>query len=222
MPKIRVLVADDSALMRQTLKRIVTASGDLELVGSARDGEDAVAKARELRPDVISMDINMPKLDGITALQIILNEKICPVVMLSSLTQEGSTTTFECLELGAFDFVAKPDGTVSSNLGTVAEELIIKLRAAAALSGTVRNLQRSRERRQVKRSPVQRNFSASTAPAKRAVAIGISTGGPATLHEMLPEIPPIFPPAFSLFSTCHRLLFRRSPNAWRTPSLSRS
>jgi two-component system chemotaxis response regulator CheB len=81
--------------MRQTLKRIIAASADLDLVGLARDGEDAVSKARELRPDVISMDINMPKLDGITALQIILQEKICPVVMVSSLTQQGTATTFE-------------------------------------------------------------------------------------------------------------------------------
>src|ERR1700679_3108000 len=132
MKKIRVLVADDSALMRQTLKRIIADRPDFELVGTARDGEDAVLKARELRPDVISMDINMPKMDGITALQTILHEKICPVVMVSSLTQQGTTTTFECLELGAFDFVGKPDGTVSSNMGVIAEELMRKLKAAAA------------------------------------------------------------------------------------------
>src|SRR5579863_5742102 len=123
MSRIRVLIADDSALMRQTLKKIVTSAADFDLVGVARDGEDAIAKARQLRPDVVSMDINMPKLDGITALQTILHEKICPVVMVSSLTQQGKATTFECLELGAFDFVAKPDGTVSSNMGAVAEEL---------------------------------------------------------------------------------------------------
>src|ERR1022692_2645453 len=133
MKRIRVLVADDSALMRQTLKRIIAASADLDLVGLARDGEDAVAKARELRPDVISMDINMPKLDGVTALQMIVEENICPVVMLSSLTHKGAVTTFECLELGAFDFVGKPDGTVSSDLGSVARELILKLKAAAGV-----------------------------------------------------------------------------------------
>src|SRR4029077_4483016 len=104
--------------------------------------EDAVSKARELRPDVVSMDINMPKLDGITALQMILQEKICPVVMVSSLTQQGATTTFECLALGAFDFVAKPDGTVSSNMGAVADELINKLKAAAS-RGIITRLQRS-------------------------------------------------------------------------------
>jgi two-component system chemotaxis response regulator CheB len=172
--------------MRQTLKRIIAASGDLELVGLARDGEDAITKARELRPDVISMDINMPKLDGITALQTILQERICPVVMVSSLTQKGAATTFECLELGAFDFVAKPDGTVSSNLGAVAEELVFKLKAAAR-RGIVSRLQRDRERRAPYRPPARATFQAVA--GNRAIAIGISTGGPATLQEVLPQMP---------------------------------
>ncbi|HMD71718.1 MAG TPA: chemotaxis response regulator protein-glutamate methylesterase [Bryobacteraceae bacterium] len=195
MGRIRVLVADDSALMRQTLKRIIGESADLDLAGVARDGEDAVSKARELRPDVISMDINMPKLDGISALQIVLQEKICPVVMVSSLTQEGATTTFECLELGAFDFVAKPDGTVSSNMGAVAEELISKLKAAAS-RGIVDRLQRGRERRQPARAPLRAAFEGVT--RKRAVAIGISTGGPATLQDVLPQIPPDLPASIFL------------------------
>jgi len=176
--------------MRQTLKRIIAASGDLELVGLARDGEDAIAKARQLRPDVISMDINMPKIDGITALQTILQERICPVVMVASLTQKGATTTFECLELGAFDFVAKPDGTVSSNLGAVADELISKLKAAAR-RGIVSRLQRDRERRQPYRPPMRASFPASS--GKAAIAIGISTGGPATLQQVLPQIPADLP-----------------------------
>src|ERR1700689_971839 len=146
MSSIRVLVADDSALMRQTLKRIICAEPGMELAGTARDGEDAVAKARVLRPDVVSMDINMPKLDGITALQTILHEKICPVVMVSSLTQHGALTTFECLELGAFDFVGKPDGTVSSNMGLVAVELMAKLKAAAT-RGVANRPERSHEQK---------------------------------------------------------------------------
>jgi two-component system chemotaxis response regulator CheB len=184
--------------MRQTLKRIIGSSGDLDLVALARDGEDAVAKARELRPDVISMDINMPKLDGITALQMILQEKICPVVMVSSLTQQGTATTFECLELGAFDFVAKPDGTVSSNMGVVADELVSKLKAAAS-RGIVDRLQRSRERRKPYQAPAPATFANVT--RKRAVAIGISTGGPATLQEVLPLIPVDVPA--SLFLVQH-------------------
>jgi two-component system chemotaxis response regulator CheB len=187
MKKIRVLVADDSALMRRTLKRIIESDPELELADAARDGEDAVAKARDLRPDVITMDINMPKLDGITALQMVLEEKICPVVMVSSLTQQGAVTTFECLELGAFDFVAKPDGTVSSEMGTVAVELVAKVKAASR-QGVLERARLSRARR--------RPAAPLPAPSKRAgarhkaVAIGISTGGPATIMEVLPLIPP--------------------------------
>ena len=191
-------MADDSALMRQTFKRIIESSGDLELVGLARDGEDAISKARELRPDVISMDINMPKLDGITALQVILQEKICPVVMVSSLTQQGAATTFECLELGAFDFVAKPDGTVSSNMGAVAEELIAKLKSAAS-RGILDRTTRTRERKKPYCPPVRKTFEGIT--RKRAVVIGISTGGPATLQDVLPLIPADIPA--SLFLVQH-------------------
>lgn len=187
-----MLVADDSALMRQTLKRMICAEPGLELAGTARDGEDAVAKARELRPDVITMDINMPKLDGITALQMILAEKICPVVMVSSLTQRGAMTTFECLELGAFDFVAKPDGTISANLGTVAAELVSKLRAAAN-SGVLQRLHKNRARRLASRERVETPIQRWVPTGPVGVAIGISTGGPATLGEVLPLLPPDLP-----------------------------
>jgi two-component system, chemotaxis family, protein-glutamate methylesterase/glutaminase len=195
MSRIRVLVADDSALMRQTLKRIIESSGDFDLAGIARDGEDAIAKARALRPDVISMDINMPKLDGITALQTILHEKICPVVMVSSLTQQGKATTFECLELGAFDFVAKPDGTVSANMGVVAAELLAKLKAAASSKGVMRRAQ-TRERHKPFQPPSGAMFEKVT--RSKAIAIGISTGGPATLQEVLPRIPPDLPASIFL------------------------
>ena len=194
MKRIRVLVADDSALMRRTLRHVIEADPEFEWVGAARDGEDVLQKARELRPDVISMDINMPKLDGISALQIILDEGICPVVMLSSLTQKSAVTTFECLELGAFDYVGKPDGTVSSDLGSVARELTLKLKAAASV-GT---LQRTGKQHREVRAELSRNKSTATVkiiePSKlgssfKAIAIGISTGGPATIMEVLPQIP---------------------------------
>lgn len=189
---IRVLVADDSALMRQTLKRIIDAEPGMEIAGTARDGEDAVAKARELRPDVITMDINMPKLDGITALQMIFEEKICPVVMVSSLTQRGALTTFECLELGAFDFVAKPDGTVSSNMGAVAADMVAKVRAAAA-SGTLQRIRGNRAHRLASRERPTPPVARWQNKAPIAVAIGISTGGPATLSEVLPLLPADLP-----------------------------
>jgi two-component system, chemotaxis family, protein-glutamate methylesterase/glutaminase len=192
--RVRVLAVDDSALMRRTLRRIIEADPQLELVDTARDGEDAIAKARELRPDVVSMDINMPKLDGITALQILLNEGICPVVMLSSLTQQGATTTFEALELGAFDYVAKPDGTVS-DLGVVAKELCLKLKAAAK-SGTMGRLRRRNRPTQARTHTPTAPSPVAIRPARdvtqgtfKAVAMGISTGGPSTIQEVLPKFP---------------------------------
>lgn len=194
MNKIRVLVADDSALMRRTLRHVIESEPEFELVGVARDGEDAVQKAREFSPDVISMDINMPKTDGVTALQMIVEEDICPVVMLSSLTQKGAVTTFECLELGAFDYVGKPDGTVSSDLGKVANELVAKLKAAASAGTFRRNGKHRRQMRQgILRDgpavPSQERLCATKHAAFKAIAIGISTGGPGTIMEVLPQIP---------------------------------
>ena len=186
---IRVLVADDSALMRNLITRLLANAPDIELAATARDGEDAYRKTVELRPDVVTMDINMPKLDGISAMQMILGEKICPVIMFSSLTQKGALETFECLELGAFDFVAKPDGTVSANLDGIARDLIGKIRAAAA-AGVVK---RSRPRISAP-PPAPRPAGVDM----RAIAIGISTGGPATISNVLPALPADIPAAIFL------------------------
>ena len=213
---IRVLIADDSALMRKMLRQILEADVDIEIVSVARDGEDAVIKAREFQPDVVTMDVNMPRQDGITALQYIVMEKICPVVMVSSLTQEGALTTFEALELGAFDYVAKPGGTVSSNLMEIADELVHKVKAAALL----------KKRGNVTERLARAAYSPASAPRAstqpgykgpiKAVAMGISTGGPKVIYEVLPRIPgdinaafflvqhmpPTSPPA--MFNACRR------------------
>jgi two-component system chemotaxis response regulator CheB len=196
--KVRVLVADDSALMRRTLSAIIDADPDLTVIGTARDGEDAVNKARELRPDVISMDINMPKCDGITALQRIVAEGICPVVMVSSLTQRGAVTTFEAMELGAFDYVAKPEGTVSSNLASVAADLTSKLKCAVR-AGTLGRLHRRRERQQAPEvKPPAKAGAVTNSFGYKAVVMGISTGGPSTLGEVLPHLPADLPAAVFL------------------------
>lgn len=186
MDKIRVLVVDDSALMRKVMSRIINADPEMEVIATARDGEDGVLKGRELRPDVVTMDINMPNVDGITALQYFVEEKICPVVMVSSLTQEGALTTLECLELGAFDYVPKPGGTVSLNLDLVEDEIRAKVKAA------VRSRSLSKTSRRVRpkvRQPRKRKPAAFAGRAGIAVALGISTGGPKTLLEVIPELP---------------------------------
>jgi len=185
---IKVLIADDSALMRKMLKRILELDPEIEVVAAARDGNDVVEKAREYLPDVVTMDVNMPGQDGITALQYIVDEKICPVVMVSSLTQEGAVTTFEALELGAFDFVGKPGGTVSSNMDSVAAELLTKVKLAASLKKKGRmseRLFRSRKKPETKLKPYS-----SGAKATKAVVMGISTGGPKVIYEVLPLLPP--------------------------------
>jgi len=186
---IKVLIADDSAMMRKLLKRILESDAEIAVVATARDGLDVVEKAREFHPDVVTMDVNMPGLDGISALQYIVTEQICPVVMVSSLTQEGAVTTFEALELGAFDFVGKPGGTVSSNLDSVAPELIAKIKAAARLKGSRRGVQMLTRQRQEAKRPAVTTRSSSPKTLK-AVAMGISTGGPKVIYEVLPLIPP--------------------------------
>ncbi len=189
--KIEVLVCDDSALMRKMLKEIINSDPALNVCGTARDGKDAVIKARELKPDVITMDINMPGLDGITALQIITEEKIAPVIMVSSLTQEGAVTTFEALELGAFDYVAKPGGTVSTNIKAVSEELIRKIKAAAGVN-ILEKLNKTKSSKDIQERI--KTISAGIKKGKpklgyKAVAIGISTGGPKTIFDVLPYLP---------------------------------
>lgn len=192
MKKIRVLIADDSALMRQMLKKILESDPEIQVIDIARNGEDAVIKARHLRPDVVTMDVNMPKMDGLTALQYIIEEKIAPVIVVSSLTQHGSITAFEALELGAFDYVPKPGGTVSSNIETVAMEIIRKVKAAYYASR--RSIVLDRLAQKPKALKVTETQKLKTIPKAKevdfhAVAIGISTGGPKTIYDVLPQLP---------------------------------
>lgn len=188
MRSIKVLIVDDSAMMRKTIRRILETDVDIEVVGAARDGEDALNKAAELCPDVVTMDINMPVMDGITCmLHLIEQQPDVRIIMLSSLTQEGALTTFEALELGAFDYVAKPSGTVSANLHIVGKELITKIKLAVA--------QKKRRRLGVKRpslikkEPVRAMSKVVGKSVQKVVVIGVSTGGPSTLMEILPFIP---------------------------------
>lgn len=130
---IRVLVVDDSAFMRRVIARILESDPGLQVVGTARDGLEAVARAALLKPDVVTLDVEMPRLDGLAALPHILAVHRCSVVMVSSLTHQGAQATVRALALGAVDFVAKPSGAVSLDLDRVAAELVAKVKAAAAV-----------------------------------------------------------------------------------------
>src|SRR5271156_3421126 len=129
--KIRVLVADDSAFMCKVLKEIINSDAQLEVAGTARDGREAVALAESLRPDVITMDINMPHLDGLQATELIMSQHPRPVVIVSSESREGAASTLKALELGAIDFVPKPSSGIDLDMKTVREELTRKIKLAA-------------------------------------------------------------------------------------------
>ena len=180
---VRVLVVDDSALMRRTFCRLLEEEPGLEVVGIARDGLEAVEKARDLRPDVVTMDLNMPRMDGLSALQMILEEELAQVLVVSSLSREGALVTFEALELGAFDCVEKPGGTISRSLETVRDELVSKIRAAAA------SRPRRGELRTPRSSPAPKKIAPKGVAPFSAVALGISTGGPRTIYDVLPHLP---------------------------------
>jgi two-component system chemotaxis response regulator CheB len=187
---INVLIADDSALMRRSLKKIIESDRQLKVIATARDGEDAVLKARDLRPDVVTMDINMPLMDGITAMQHIVDEKIAPVLMVSSLTQEGAEATFESLALGAFDYIGKPGGTVSVNMEESARDIIAKIKAAVkskSVNKMGRSAGKSASQKTGKIAVRRKKHAAGT--SGMAVAIGISTGGPKTIFDVVPLLP---------------------------------
>jgi len=141
--KIRVLIVDDSAFMRKVLLSILAADPVIEVVGEARDGRDGVTKADQLKPDVITMDINMPHMDGLQATEAIMSQNPRPIVIVSSESREGADVTLKALELGAIDFVAKPSGGIDLDMNTVRDELVRKIKMSAKVR-VVRTAVRSR------------------------------------------------------------------------------
>lgn len=196
---VRVLVVDDSAFMRKVISDIIDADPDMVVVGTARDGEEALQKIRELRPSVVTLDVEMPKVNGLDVLRRLMTSQPTAVVMLSSLTQEGADTTIEALSLGAVDFIAKPSGAVSPSIALIADEIRRKVKTAASArltgpSGSLlwslqhaeESLKRTEER--LKQFTAKSRIEAKTACAK-AVVIGSSTGGPGALVQVVPNLP---------------------------------
>jgi two-component system, chemotaxis family, protein-glutamate methylesterase/glutaminase len=179
---IRVLVVDDSAFMRRVVGEAISSQPDLELVGVAHNGLDALLKVEQLQPDVVTLDVEMPEMDGITALRHLMARYPRPVVMLSSLTQEGAVTTLRALSIGAVDFVPKPSGSISLDFHKVREDLLHKVRVAAGARVRPASLPVAAVPRRSLPSPRSGHF-------ERLVVIGSSTGGPRALGTVVPALP---------------------------------
>jgi len=129
--KLRVLVVDDSALMRKLIPQILARDSEIEVVGTAMDGAFGLKKIEDLRPDVVTLDLEMPRMDGLETLRQITRRFRVPVIVVSALTTEGASATFKALALGAFDFVAKPRDAASAHMDDIAVDLIGKIKVAA-------------------------------------------------------------------------------------------
>ncbi len=179
----RVLVVDDSAFMRRVVRDLVGASGEFTVAGTARDGEDAIRQVHALDPDIVTLDIAMPGLDGLHVLGYIMSEAPRAVVMLSAGGDDGgAASTLRALELGAVDFVRKPSGPISLDLARVGDRLLNALRAAAVMRvERVHMIDHPR-------SATQREPRCPGTVATRAVLIAASTGGPAALTQVIPNL----------------------------------
>lgn len=197
---MRVLVVDDSAFMRKVLRELLESDPLIQVVGTARDGQDGVRQALALQPDVVTMDIEMPRLDGFGALRELMAIRPTPVVMVSSHTSEGAEATIKALTMGAVDFVAKPSGSISLNMHVTREELIAKVKGAAVATPRYRRVLAELPplRRALPRpsSPLAPTLLPPELPLKRLVVIGCSTGGPGALHQIIPRLPADLPAGY--------------------------
>jgi two-component system chemotaxis response regulator CheB len=186
--KVRVLVFDDSALMRKLIPAILARDPQIEVVGTAMDGEFALKKINELNPDVVTLDLEMPRMDGMETLRLIMRQAPVPVVLFSTHSKEGGYATCKALALGAVDFVTKPKDAAAGHLEAIAETLIAKIHIAKRASG--RKLPSAAVSED---TPKPKKGARSSVPANRVIAIGISTGGPNALQFLLTQLPSDFP-----------------------------
>ncbi|MCV6588347.1 MAG: chemotaxis response regulator protein-glutamate methylesterase [Marinobacterium sp.] len=190
MKPVRVLVVDDSALIRKVVSQLLSDDPQLEVVGTAVDPFDAREKIKQLNPDVLTLDVEMPRMDGITFLRNLMRLRPMPVVMLSTLTTQGADITLEALEIGAVDFIAKPRTDQSTSLARFQSLIIEKVHMAA---GSGAQLQRVRARRS-NRITRERLIQPSGVLNSRIIAMGASTGGTEALKEVLSVLPAQMPP----------------------------
>ena len=191
MNKIRVLVVDDSALMRKMIPQILASDPEIEVVGTAMDGLFALKKMKELRPDVVTLDMSMPRMDGIETLRHIVEDFGTPAIIVSSLAQRDAELTFQALEIGAFDFVTKPQDAISMHITEIGGELIEKVKAV--YENPLARLRVARIEPRPSPEKKQARCADFALPVDRLLAIGISTGGPNALSYLLPQFPKDFP-----------------------------
>ncbi|CAG9619692.1 protein-glutamate methylesterase/protein-glutamine glutaminase [Sutcliffiella rhizosphaerae] len=196
MNKVKVLITDDSIFMRKLLSDLLAKHPALEVVATANNGKDAIEKIKLYNPDVITMDVEMPQMNGLEALKIIMETNPVPTIMLSSTTKEGSLNTIIAMENGAVDFVAKPSGAISLDIHKVKAELIEKILLASQSNlQSFKYTYEKKNKNQISKSVQRKNTNPISYKKKRKplVCIGTSTGGPRALQTILAEFPNSFP-----------------------------
>ncbi|MFB6272785.1 MAG: chemotaxis response regulator protein-glutamate methylesterase [Salinibacter sp.] len=199
---IRTLVVDDSSFMRTALSKMLDQASGITVVDTATDGEEGVEKACELTPDVVTMDVEMPKMDGITAVRHIMDRAPCPILMISSKTEDGAETTIEAMQAGAADFLPKGHASSTLQIREVEDELVEKVRALSQSRSRLFDgeLRSEAATNSADSSQSQSTSSAASAesstdeqirvdPSLKLIVIGVSTGGPLALQHVLPELP---------------------------------
>jgi len=188
---VKILIVDDSAFMRNALSSMLSSDPEIQIIGTARDGLEAIEKVQSLNPDVVTMDVEMPRMDGITALKHIMEKFPVPVIMVSSLTSEGAKITLDALDIGAVDFIPKNLSELSINIVKIKEILIDKIKHIAK-KGIVKRRVIPAIHRAIE---VPKSMPVRTTGERRVglVSIGTSTGGPKALQDIMPKIPKDFP-----------------------------
>jgi two-component system, chemotaxis family, protein-glutamate methylesterase/glutaminase len=184
--RIRVLVVDDSALMRKLIPAILAREASIEVVGTAMDGAFALKKIEELKPDVVTLDLEMPRMDGMETLRLIMQRAPLPVILFSTHSKEGGYATFKALAIGAVDFLAKPKDAAAGRLDDIADRLIAKIKVAKRAAG------RKLPPAVIQETSAPKKGVRAALPPRRVIAVGISTGGPNALQFVLSQIPADF------------------------------
>lgn len=207
MEQIKILVVDDSAFMRKIIKDIIDSQRDMTVVGTARDGVDAIEKIKSLRPNLVTLDVEMPNMNGLEALKVIMKKTPAKVIMVSSLTAENAETTMECLALGAVDFIQKPSGSISLDFDKVKSNLLEKIRSAANINVdrllpkpvprklSAPNIKEREDSSSIdtvskdKVQSVKRPNPVAISSSNKLLLIASSTGGPRSLENVIPLLP---------------------------------